>query len=146
MFVALGERPFEAGESAIGEIQHADIFPPSLFLPRSRSSMVHPNCPRPRMPDQRKTLSLLAGLDATLDAERVPISSRRPRNLKWGIILPLTSRGVVGGEPGPGVWERLESNALLLVKSLNARYVALPLRVSSEHVPSCPVGRLCARL
>lgn len=111
---------------------------PRVFAGRhaylKEASLLHPNCPRPRMPDQRKTLALLNGGSLPKE-DRISISSRRPRGLKWGIILPLTSRAIVGEEEGVGVWARLEANARLLAKSVDSErrsntkvYVGIDMR------------------
>ena len=103
-----------------------------------RSAMAHGQCPRPRLPDPRPTLALLerrgAGGGSTDGADGAAVeggaSVAVPR--RWGILLPVTSRGAADADaeagaevedaPAPGFGEaaftRLERNAALLVESV----------------------------
>jgi LPS sulfotransferase NodH len=108
---------------------------PKWHCELKEGSMVHKQCPRTRLPDQRPTLQLP---DTAVD-DHCGLPSVRPgRSMKWGILLPLTSRPALteNGEcEDEGVWPRLERNALRLVESIpisrradTAVHIAIDLR------------------
>jgi LPS sulfotransferase NodH len=90
---------------------------PTWHAELKAASMRWQACPRPRLPDQRQTLAILAN-------QRVHGKCRagtRPERLTWGILLPLTSRVALNDDGGcdeGDIWSRLEGNMRCLVESV----------------------------
>lgn len=87
---------------------------PGLHASLRESSYRVPFCPRPRLPNQKATLALLGAAHAP--SSHVATSAPA-RALRWGILLPLTSRIALSGDE-EDVWVRLERNAQRLVRSI----------------------------
>jgi len=94
----------------------ARVFP-AWHAELKAASMRWQACPRPRLPDQRQTLAINAD-------QRVQVEGRtctRPKRIRWGLLLPLTSRVALNDDGGcdeDDIWLRLESNMRCLVESL----------------------------
>ena len=73
-------------------------------------------CPKLHLPDCRKSLLLCDGISG---AERPADQETQPQFLRWGVLLPLTSRTAQGSdEPNEDPWIRLETNLASLVGSI----------------------------
>jgi hypothetical protein len=81
-------------------------------------SMRWQTCPHPRLPDQRQTLAMLSnqrrvskGIERLQELREEKIRPLPcPKHLKWGLLLPLTSRVALnddGGCDGGDIWSQL---------------------------------------